>query len=294
MSNILNQIEREFDNIEAVREKLFEPKLIQLHTGNEMFDSPDAFGVYKNSGGAALGVVGSRYSPMNLEIMLESIVQSVMSCDVNIDLSTLDFKEYHGGKKVAFTLALPTTEIKGSPMVGDVIKRRLEFRTGFDGLTKTSITEYMYRLWCSNGASSPHSQVMSFKNTTNNHMKIYNLCGYIANTIEKNNEFLIDFGRMASLRIDSNELDSFIKKVTGLSAKDYKTMSAQSRTMLDAINRSVAIEMSNTGDNLFSVVNGFTRYATHDKSNKNEEKLLYSSVNTLVQNTFSVALAQLN
>jgi len=260
MSNILNQIEREFDNIEAVREKLFEPKLIQLHTGNEMFDSPDAFGVYKNSGGAALGVVGSRYSPMNLEIMLESIVQSVMSCDVNIDLSTLDFKEYHGGKKVAFTLALPTTEIKGSPMVGDVIKRRLEFRTGFDGLTKTSITEYMYRLWCSNGASSPHSQV----------------------------------GRMASLRIDSNELDSFIKKVTGLSAKDYKTMSAQSRTMLDAINRSVAIEMSNTGDNLFSVVNGFTRYATHDKSNKNEEKLLYSSVNTLVQNTFSAALAQLN
>jgi len=247
MSNILNQIEREFDNIEAVREKLFEPKLIQLHTGNEMFDSPDAFGVYKNSGGAALGVVGSRYSPMNLEIMLESIVQSVMSCDVNIDLSTLDFKEYHGGKKVAFTLALPTTEIKGSPMVGDVIKRRLEFRTGFDGLTKTSITEYMYRLWCSNGASSPHSQV-----------------------------------------------DSFIKKVTGLSAKDYKTMSAQSRTMLDAINRSVAIEMSNTGDNLFSVVNGFTRYATHDKSNKNEEKLLYSSVNTLVQNTFSAALAQLN
>lgn len=292
--DIINQIEKEFKVVDHVRSKLFEPKLIQLHTGNEMFNSPEAYGVYKSTGGDALGVVGSRYSPMNLETMLDSIVYSIANCDVDVDLSTLRFREYLGGKKVAFTVDLPTKEIKGSPLVGDVISRRLEFRTGFDGLTKTSITEYLFRKVCENGATSPYSQVLSFKNTINNHMRIYNLCGHINQVILNGDKFLLNFGRLSSISMDSSDIDSFIKKVTGLSAKDYKTMTARSRNLLDAINRSVAIEMAETGDNLYSIVNGITRYNTHHKAKGDEEKLLYSSIDSVTQKAFSVALAQLN
>lgn len=292
--DILNQIEKEFDVVEQVRSQLFEPKLIQLHTGNEMFNSPEAYGVYKNTGGNALGVVGNRYSPMNLSIMLDSIVYSIANCDLNIDLSTLKFREYLGGKKVAFTIDLPINEIKGSPLVGDAVARRLEYRTGFDGLTKTTLTEYLFRLVCLNGAAAPYSQVLSFKNTINNHMKVYNLCSQINQVIDNGDKFLMDFGRLSSISVDSSEIDSFIKKVTGLSPKDYKTMNTRSRNMIDAINRSVAIEMAETGDNMFSLVNGITRYNTHHKANGDEEKLLYSTIDSVTQRAFSVALAQLN
>ena len=46
---------------------------------------------------------------------------------------------------------------------------------------------------------------------------------------------------------------------------------------MDAINNSVAIEMQNTGANLFSLLQGATRYTTHEAANGSEEKLMYAS-----------------
>ena len=46
---------------------------------------------------------------------------------------------------------------------------------------------------------------------------------------------------------------------------------------MDAINNSVAIEMQNTGANLFSLLQGVTRYTTHEAANGSEEKLMFTS-----------------
>jgi len=292
--DILEKIENEFANIEQIKEKVIKPRLLQLHTGLEGFESPQAFGVYRDTGGNPLGVVGDRYRPMDLTVLLDSIVHSVSECDFDLDLSTLKYSEYKDGSKVAFQIQLPTKEIIGSPMKGDIIERRLEFRTGFDGLTKSSITEVYRRVWCDNGASSPHEMNLSFKNTLGNHIKIYNLCNFITKAIQNGDDFLVDFGRLASVKLTPTAQDEFLRKVTGQSLKDYKDISTKSRNILDAINNSVAIELQNTGDNWYSLVNGITRYLTHDRASGNEEKLLYTSANDMSQQAFKLALAQLN
>lgn len=292
--NLLNGLSNEFTNIDTVREKIFTPQLVQLHPNIEGFTSPQSFAVYKNTGGDALGVVGNTYKPMDLSIMLDSIVTSSLECGEGIDLSTLDFKEYKGGSKVAFTIDLPTKEIKGSPMVGDIVKRKIEFRTGFDGKTKSSVVESFERLWCENGCTNTVSQNVAFKNTINNHAKIYNLCSYITQSIKNSDDFFTNIGKLADIRVSQKEIDLFLTKITGYDVKEYKDLTKRKRNILDSINANIAIEAKNTGDNFFSLVNGITRYTTHDASGGDEEKLFYSSSAKMNVNALNLAFAELN
>ena len=291
---LLNSLSNEFNAIEKVESKIFIPQLVQLHPNIEGFKSPESYGVYKNTGGDALGVVGSTFRPMDLKVMLNSIVASALECGTDIDLNTLDFKEYKGGSKVAFTLHLPTVGIKGSPMVGDIIKRKIEFRTGFDGKTKSSVVESFERVWCENGCTNTVSQNVAFKNTTNNHVKIYNLCNYITKSIENSENFVTNIGKLSEIEVTQKEIDTFLTKVTGYNVKEYKDLSTRKRNILDSINANIAIEAKNTGFNMFSIVNGVTRYNTHEVANQDVEKLFYSSAQTMNNKALNFAFAELN
>jgi hypothetical protein len=265
----------------------------------EGFDSPPTYAVYKSSGGSPLGVVGGTkhcaYRPMDLEVMLDSIVSSIVSFGDGISLDNLSFEQYSGGSKVAFKIELPTIELKRSPMVGDILKRWIEFRTGFDGKTTSSVTETFKRVWCSNGCSSMvKGQNLAFKNTTNNHIKIYNLTEHIAKSLKESERFAINLDRLADIDITREMKDSFISKVTGYNVKEYKELTTRKQNILDRINRDIGIEMSNTGSNLFSLVNGITRYTTHEVSRGDETKLFYSSADTMNKKALNFAFSNLN
>ncbi len=290
-----NQISNEFQNIDKIREAIFTPQLIQLHPNIEGFNSPQNFGVYKNTGGDALGVVGSTFKPMDLNIMLDSIIESVISCGGNdLDLSTLKFNEYKGGAKVAFILDLPTKEIQGSPMVGDIMKRSLEFRTGFDGKTKSSAVESFERVWCENGCTNTQSQSVAFKNTINNHAKIFNLCQYIEQSVKNSDDFMLNIGKLSTIEMSQTEIDNFLTKLTGYDVKAYKDLTTRKRNILDSINAAIGIEKANTGANMFSIVNGITRYTTHDLSKGEAESLFYGSSAKMNSNALNLAFATIS
>lgn len=292
--DILNSISNEFKNIDKIREQIFTPQLVQLHPNIEGFDSPKSYGVYRNTGGNALGVVGSTYSPMDLNIMLDSIVTSALECSNGIDLSTLKFEEFKGGSKVAFTLELPTKEIEGSPLIGDIMKRGLEFRTGFDGKTKSSAVETFERLFCLNGCTSTKSQNIAFKNTLNNHAKIFNLCQYIEQSTINSDTFVTNMGQLADIKMNQKQIDAFLIKLTGYDVKSYKDLTTRKRNILDSINAAIGIEKASTGANMFSIVNGITRYTTHDLSKGSKESLYYDASAKMNVNALNLAFAMVD
>lgn len=72
-----NDIDRELDNIAQIRSIMIEPIKVQLHTGMEGFESPEAYGIYRKSGGKALGTTGRIFEPPNLNHFLDSVAKSV-------------------------------------------------------------------------------------------------------------------------------------------------------------------------------------------------------------------------
>lgn len=273
--SILDSISNEFTNIEGIRNRLIQPKKIQLHSGIDGFDSPETYGIYRHTGGKALGVVGKIFEPMNLDLFLTSIVESAIAA--GLDLSKLTYNEYCEGSKIVFDLQLQDFDIP-SPMVGDTLATKLQFKTGFDGQTKVSLGFYAFRLWCANGAKSWKKDIdLSYKNTANNHAKSMLYTHEITKAISNVKDYQKALTTLLKTPVTSKQVDTFYQNLTGVTLGEAKEISTRKRNIMDAINNSVAIEMQNTGANLFSLLQGATRYTTHQAANGSEEKLMFTS-----------------
>ena len=90
------------------------------------------------------------------------------------------------------------------------------------------------------------------------------------------------------------DIDAFLTKLTGYDVKEYKDLTTRKRNILDSINAAIGIERANTGANMFSIVNGITRYTTHDLSKGSEESLYYDASAKMNVNALNLAFAELN
>jgi Domain of unknown function (DUF932) len=260
--------------IEAVRSNLIHAKKIQLHTGMEGFDSPESYGIYRNTGGAPLGVVGRVYEPPDLDLLLMAVEQSVEACGAGIDISGIEYAELKGGSKVRISIPGFKQEIK-SPMVGDVFNTRLDFMTGFDGLTKTTLSFFALRLWCTNGASNWQKAIdLSFKNTPGNQGKWTMFCDEIFKVLAHTRDYALWLGAISKKTYTKAERDAFFTKLLGYNESEYKELTTRKRNILDKINAACAIEEQNTGSNLFGLVQGVTRYTSHELAGGNMDLLL--------------------
>lgn len=251
--------------VENIREQLFDVKKIQLHTGLEGYKSPSAYGIYKNTGGNALGVVGSTFEPVNLNLLLDAILENAMCCET-LQIDKIKFRELYGGSKVDFIIPAQDFEVK-SPMVGDVLKTQLVIRTGFDGKTKTAMNFETYRLWCKNGCGSWHNDVnVAVKNTSGNNLKgkTYAMADQMVKVLTNVGEYKDKLNEAVNKKVTQKQIDDLMLRLVGKTGEDYADLSSRARNTIDRINESVAIEMMNTGDNMYSLLQGVTRYVSHD------------------------------
>jgi len=294
MENLLSNIESQMNHIENLKTQVLQAKKIQLHSGIEGFESPEAYGIYKHTGGKPLGVVGSTFEPMNLQLFLDCIQHSVLSSGIDLDLTKLTYNEYYNGSKISFRIPFKKYELK-TPMVGDTLETALEFRTGFDGKTKMSLGFYSLRLWCSNGAKNWRKDVdLAMKNTQGNVSKISYFTSEIVKAAAMTESHVELLNNAALKSIKQSDIDKFMTELTGYNVKEYNDLNTRKRNILDAINQSVAIEMKNTGNNLFSLLQGVTRYTTHNLAEGNIESILYARANDLNTKAHELVYAELN
>ena len=82
-------------------------------------------------------------------------------------------------------------------------------------------------------------------------------------------------------------------KLTGYDVKAYKDLTTRKRNILDSINTAIGIEKANTGANMFSIVNGITRYTTHDLSKGSKESLYYDASAKMNVKALDLAFAEI-
>jgi hypothetical protein len=290
--SILNDIEQGNNNLTAIRGQLIQAKKVQLHPNIEGFDSPLSYGIYRHTGGQALGVVGKDFQPMDLHLFMDSIEQSILSCGLNLDLSKLSYSEYKEGAKISFDLPVKPIVLKNSPMVGDIIETKIMFKTGFDGLTKLGLTHMTKRLWCLNGAASWKNDIsLSMKNTINNHVKLSLFCNEIYSAIGEVTEYGEALDTLFVQKVKQADIDKFLTDLTGFNVKEYKDMKTERRNILDKINSAIAIEIQNTGANKFSLLQGITRYSTHSVAKESEDSILFGHASKLNKTAHQLVFA---
>lgn len=290
--DILKEIETESSKIEQLRDRLPIIEKIPLTVGLEGYQSPNTYGIYKKGGGNCLGVSKESYKPADLRLFLDTIVNSCLETDLNLNLDEIEYKEYKGGKKVSFRIPLKEFEIE-TPMKGDILKTSLLFTTGFDVQTKSSLSFSSYRVWCSNGRAAWDNQMgLSFKNTKNSNGKYLLFTEEIIKTAHSVDNYAKYLENLAKKPITQKQLDEFYLRVTGTNQHEYEKAHGVVKKNFDAVQNAVMIESQNTGMNLFSLSQAITRHATHNLAEV-EEDVYYGNAARFIQNAETI-LATLN
>ena len=213
---------------------------------------------------------------------------------MDLDLNKLEYSEYCGGSKIGFQIPYKEFEIK-TPMVGDTISTHLEFRTGFDGKTKMSLGFYSWRFFCANGAKNYKKDVaLALKNTTNNQAKLMSFANQILTAANEVENYISLLNMSALKSIKQSEIDSFLIKLTGFTVKEYDEQKTGRRNILDKINQAIAIEIQTTVACYVSLLQGITRYTTHEVAKNDIDSILFSSANEMNEMAHQLVFAQMN
>jgi hypothetical protein len=270
-------------HVEGVRPLLIKAKKIQLHSGMEGFESPEAFGIYRHTGGKPLGVVGSVYEPPDLNHLVDTFTTSIEQCCPQLDLNKLEYSELKEGAKVRISIPAPDIEVT-SRIVGDVHKMRIDLTTGFDGLTKTSLSFFCLRLVCMNGMKRWKRDIeLAYKNTAGNQPKMKLFCDEILTMLKDTQNYREFLNQAAKVQFTQEMIDAFYKKLLGYNEKGYKELTTRKRNILDKINASVGVEQRDLGPTLYALLNGVTRYTSHDLAGGVMDKLLTDNAAKLNQ-----------
>lgn len=269
-------------NIETLKSSLPIIQKVRLNVGLEGYDNPDVYGIYKQGGGKLLGVSKESFTPANLSLFLDTIVNSLQESKLNLDINKIKFNEYKGGKKVVFRIPLKEFEIE-TPMKGDVLKTSLLFSTGFDTRTTSSLTFSTYRLWCENGAKNwQNDYSLSFKNTKNNADKYLLFTDEIVKSKNDVEDYVKYLGELSKRRVTAQQVDDFYFKLTGVNKANYENAHGKSKNIFNALQNSFMIESNNTGMNAFSLLQAATRYSSHELAEV-EEDLYFGHAATVNQ-----------
>lgn len=263
--------------------QLFEVTKLQLHTGLEGFDSPEAYGVFKTTGGPALGVVGKDFTPTQPQFINEAFSKCLEGKGIDID--GLKFRELKGGKKVMFSCPVKTFSFKNGVKKDDVISLEVVISTGYDGRTVTSMFVNAERLICTNGMKAFNTEFqVSFKNVKGNIGKANMICDDVVKSINYMDNLKELYINLSNRQITQKEHEAYILAVTGLPMKQYADLSKRKQKILDAINQSVAIEMKDAGETAWALMNGITRFTNHFANFKSKDDFIYADSGLFMNN----------
>lgn len=267
-NEILDNVNASANALQVVESKLFEVKKLPLYTNVPDFNAPkETFGIYKSTGGNPLSVMGKDFTPMQPREFLDSIINTVQECGSNLDLSTLEFNEYKGGRQIEFSIKLEPLTFTNKAGRYDETQNRLTFSTSYDGSKSNMISLYTYRQICSNGMMGwGMDSVLKGKNTIGGKAKILTYCDEVVKVISETREFNERMIALDNIKINKAQIEEFKLKLLGYNASTLaKSDKAETKkiNILERINESINIEFERTGETAFGLLQGITHYTNH-------------------------------
>lgn len=275
---------------------ILEPRILMSNQVNmEGFDTPNSYTAYKKSGGAPLGTFKDLIPLTNPQEIFNTIIGSVESCcSDKVDLSKVKYKEFNEGAKFAFELPTLRREVK-SKMVGDIVQASLMYTGSFDGSSAQKFTGFVHRLWCSNGCTTQEAVKGARKKQTKfAQPRIKTMVYDIINELASLDTYFGKLDQTAKMPILEKDKIAFVSSVLGFDITE-PDLNTRKVNILDKINESIAIEIQNTGANMFGLLQGVTRY-TSDINRAKDTKLgfLEGTYAKMNEAAHTMAFAHLN
>lgn len=226
------------------------------------FEPPKTKALYKSTGGAPIGEIGKQFSFTQPKVLFDAFIDCFGDYKA-LDVNKLDYQETKGGSKVRFQVEVADFGFKNGVGKTDDLKTYATLTTGFDGLTKTSLSLECFRLICTNGMKvRGTTSLLSIKNVKGNAGKIESICNDFGKIITASDNIQDWFKHLNTVEVSEVIVQKVIKDSFGYN-RATEDIGKGRLVTLDDIEARIALEIGRSGGNLWGLLNGITNYTNH-------------------------------
>ncbi len=230
-------------------------------SGNNMITP--YFGLFNSKSGECLNTCKAGYSVSQNSEIVEMILKGMAKFGSKLKVSKAG--AINGGRKVYFQM-----EIEGMSKVGgDYIKRYITAIDSNDGSTGLSIGIGDFDMWCENQFFKFYKAgEAKFRHTATIEQKIQSIPFLIETALDKSLKQVEIYKKWLSTPLTLHLADKMVKEVLGYdrvitSVEDRAKLGKRSVEMMDTLYADIKTETDHSGNNLWSLFAGVTRYTTH-------------------------------
>lgn len=297
MENFMTNIASANENVAKIENQLFDVLMLPLgiteptwlNLVGEEFNVVDTFGVFKSTGGNQLGIVGNRFQPTQPKAVFQAFCDAILN--YGLDTAKMRYTEIKGGEVVRFSIDLEPISYINLRKQEDVTIPTLNLQIGLNGKVTTSMFLSTLRLICTNGAKKSFTEfATSFKNVKGNQGKIVGMFDDVVRCMEEVTDVKELYARMNKVTINQDVVNTYLKRVADIDMKLYNEYNKQKQNSIDAMNKSIELEIGRTGATLFGLYNGLTHYANHEINTKDKDSVLSGVGSKLIAKAEKVML----
>jgi len=206
-----------------------------------------------------LGVHGSRYKILTHDDVVNSTLDAVKQADLSDDYE-LKFSVIENGRKLRGEVLFNNITVE--PVVGDIVKYRINFFNSYDASWSFSQAADGLRLWCLNGCTTPLGTARSnFKHTSS--INIEGSAQKMVNGIDmfKNNQDL--WRSWMQTLVGNHAAERFFKNTIAKTASRQQLVTKTNEKQLENLLNIWSNESSSLGKNKWALYNTMTYWASH-------------------------------
>jgi len=200
-----------------------------------------------------LGVVGSRYEPVQNSSLWDALREALY----DVDHTIVNAGHLDGGKKVFIQAKV---EDESFAIGGDKFNGLVTFWASHDGSISIKLADTLERIWCSNTFNSSmygnHKFNLTAKHTANVHFRLDGMMQALDEIFDHRRVLFAEVKRLAEMPCNISTARKFAvgtinsEKTRGLNIAD------------DIVNK-FSRGIQNHGETMYDLWNGFTEYYTH-------------------------------
>jgi hypothetical protein len=251
----------------------FETRSLQTEDGEAM---PARFGraVKRMDTDEIVGRVGPRTTVKGYLSNLETLNHALHD---NVDLSGIEVKDavHFNGGRIHRQIVFPNYKIE--PAVGDITQLMLDVHDSVDNSWAWQVTFTGHRLWCLNGCTTKDFSIRMYgRHGARSKIEYSEAMRVIASGINAFQARESEFRTLMKSKIQRSEVENLYRHTIAWQprrdSKGNRVLTNLKR--LDDLMNAYDIERSYSGDNLYSVYNGATRWATHSDTKSPDARRL--------------------
>ena len=291
MENFMTNIANANQNVANIENQLFDVVLEEFITNNPKRKVKEKFGIYKvtDNDEYQLGDVGNRFQPTQPKAVFQSFCDAILK--YGLDTEKMRYTEVKGGEIVRFAIDLEPISYINLRKQEDVTIPTLNLQVGLNGKVTTSMFLSTLRLICTNGAKKSFTEfATSFKNVKGNQGKIVGMFDDVVRCMEEVTDVKELYARMNKVTINQDVVNTYLKRVADIDMKMYNEYAKVTQNSIDAMNKSIELEIGRTGATLFGLYNGLTHYANHEINTKDKDSVFSGVGSKLIAKAEKVML----